>query len=209
MIQVLLVDDHALFREGLARLLSAEPDMEVRHCGSAREAQSLLASQPADVILLDFDLGNESAAVFLESRRQRGDSGKVLLVTAGLSGSQAAEMRALGVVSIVPKHESLRALCQSVRELLANGEPGGQETAGPDRESRAASRRPSFTDRDREVVRAVLEGLANKQIAARLSISESAVKASLQTLFAKMGVRSRGQLVRAALEEFRSLLGAR
>jgi DNA-binding NarL/FixJ family response regulator len=183
--------------------------MEVRHCGSVREAELLLAMQPADVILLDFDLGFESAAGFLAKLRREGESVRVLMVTAGVSESQAAEMRALGATGIILKHESPQRLCQAVRDLIERdppAEPAREAMAG---ETHTAPRKRSFTDRDRDVVRAVLQGLANKEIAARLDISESAVKASLQTLFAKMGVRSRSQLVRAALEEFRDVLTSR
>ena len=63
-----------------------------------------------------------------------------------------------------------------------------------------------LSERERQVLSFILEGLANKQIADRLQISESAVKASLQQLFAKTGVRTRSQLVRIALEQFRNQL---
>ncbi len=63
-----------------------------------------------------------------------------------------------------------------------------------------------FTERDQLILRFVVEGLANKEIAGELGISESAVKASLQQLFAKTNVRTRSQLVRVALEEHRELL---
>jgi DNA-binding NarL/FixJ family response regulator len=66
--------------------------------------------------------------------------------------------------------------------------------------------RPKFTERERQVLSFVFEGLANKQIADRLEISETAVKASLQQLFAKTGVRTRSQLVRVALEQYRDQL---
>mgnify|MGYP000423044043 CR=1 FL=1 len=59
-----------------------------------------------------------------------------------------------------------------------------------------------FTERDREILRFLLEGLANKEVAAQLRISESAVKSSIQSLFAKTGVRTRSQLVRIALEKY-------
>jgi len=66
----------------------------------------------------------------------------------------------------------------------------------------AATPPPEFTEREREVLRGVFEGLSNKEIAARLSISESTVKAGLQQLFQKTGVRTRSQLVRIALEQY-------
>jgi DNA-binding NarL/FixJ family response regulator len=65
------------------------------------------------------------------------------------------------------------------------------------------ARRARFTERDRQVLRGVFEGLANKEIAERLHVSESAIKASLQQLFSKTGVRTRSQLVRVALEHYR------
>ena len=61
---------------------------------------------------------------------------------------------------------------------------------------------PTFSNRERSVLRGVLEGLANKEIAGELDVSEASVKAALQRLFQKTGVRTRGQLVRAALEQF-------
>ena len=67
-------------------------------------------------------------------------------------------------------------------------------------------RRSKLTERERQVLSFVFEGLANKQIADRLQISETAVKASLQQLFAKTGVRTRSQLVRVALEQYRDQL---
>jgi two-component system nitrate/nitrite response regulator NarL len=72
--------------------------------------------------------------------------------------------------------------------------------------SRQSERRKKFTERDRQVLRGVFEGLANKEIAERLQISESSVKASLQQLFNKTGVRTRSQLVRIALEQYREQL---
>jgi two-component system nitrate/nitrite response regulator NarL len=70
----------------------------------------------------------------------------------------------------------------------------------------ADQRRLKLTERERQVLSFVFEGLANKQIADRLQISETAVKASLQQLFAKTGVRTRSQLVRVALEQYRDQL---
>ena len=66
--------------------------------------------------------------------------------------------------------------------------------------------RPKLTDRERLVLRGILEGLANKEIASRLDCSESAVKGILQQLFHKIGVRTRSQLVRIALEDYRDQL---
>lgn len=84
-----------------------------------------------------------------------------------------------------------------------------EEQAGPAGSEDAASieqERPSLSDRELEVLRLVVQGLANKEIAARMTISESAVKNTLQQLFAKTEVRTRSQLVRVALERYRDLI---
>ena len=84
--QLLLVDDHILFRDGVARLLAAENDLEVSGvCGTTAEALDLLSRQPVDVVLLDFDLGEEHGTQFIATARVRGYEGKVLMVTAGMS----------------------------------------------------------------------------------------------------------------------------
>jgi len=67
-------------------------------------------------------------------------------------------------------------------------------------------RKPTFTERERAILRGVFEGLANKEIATRLNVSETSVKALLQQLFEKTGVRTRGQLVRIALEQYHDQL---
>lgn len=78
-IRVLIVDDHMLFRESVARLLEAEHDLEVRHCGSVRESLAIMADWPANVVLLDFDLGNEKGSSFLAQAHAAGFHGKTQL----------------------------------------------------------------------------------------------------------------------------------
>jgi len=85
-IRLLLLDDHALFRESLARLLQAEPGFEVvADCSFGTEALRIIKSQEIDIVLLDLDLGEERGADFLESLRAERFKGKVLLVTAGVN----------------------------------------------------------------------------------------------------------------------------
>jgi two-component system nitrate/nitrite response regulator NarL len=209
-VRVLLVDDHALFREGVARFLAVEPDLEMAaHCGSVDEALAVVGDTPVDVVLLDFDLGQEKGTQFLVSARGRGFRGKTLIVTAGLSDTEVTELLRLGVAGIFLKHNSPAMLTKAIRKVM-EGEAwldqrylrvlvdSGTEKAHP--------QEPRLTEREREVLRAVLEGLANKEIAAHLNVSESSVKATLQQLFSKTGVRTRGQLVRVALERYKDYL---
>jgi two-component system nitrate/nitrite response regulator NarL len=211
-IRLLLIDDHTLFRESVARLLQSEPGFEVvAHCGSGTEAiQIIESSKEIDVVLLDLDLGEERGADFLDRLRNARFDGKVLLVTAEVNDAELSSLIRKGISGVFLKHGSPSLLIQGIRETME-----GKALFGQDQLRRAFERaevlsadqrRSKLTDRERQVLAFVFEGLANKQIADRLQISETAVKASLQQLFTKTGVRTRSQLVRVALEQYRDQL---
>jgi len=202
-IRALLVDDHALFRESVARALAVEPWLEMEHCASIREALALLAERHFDIVLLDHDLGSERASQFLPAARQSGFEGRVLIVTAWVSDTEGRRLLRQGVAGIFLKESPLGELSESIRTVAAGGALPARSfgRAGGDRESEPAPA-SVFNERQRKALRYVLEGLSNKQIAWRLQISESYVKSILQSLFQKTGVRTRGQLVRVAFEQY-------
>lgn len=207
-IRLLLLDDHALFRESVARLLQAEPGFEVvADCSSCAEALPIIKSQEIDIVLLDLDLGEETGADFLESLRAEQFEGKVLLVTAGVNESDVPALIRKGISGVFMKHGYPAELIQGIREAMEGKALFRQDLlrkALENAEELSARQTPvRFTERERRVLSFVFEGLANKQIGDRLQISESAVKACLQQLFAKTGVRTRSQLVRIALEHYR------
>ncbi|HUB58919.1 MAG TPA: response regulator transcription factor [Candidatus Micrarchaeia archaeon] len=211
-IRLLLIDDHTLFRESVARLLQAEPGFEVvAHCGSGVEAIQIIESfQEIDVVLLDLDLGQERGADFLDRLQKARFEGKVLLVTAGVNETEIPGLIRKGISGVFMKHGSPTLLIQGIRETMAGRVLFGQDLLRRALEKSEApgsnQDRSKFTRRERQVLSFVFEGLSNKQIADRLQISETAVKASLQQLFAKTGVRTRSQLVRVALEHYRDQL---
>lgn len=210
-IRVLVVDDHRLFRESIARLLAAEPDFEIAgHCASVEEALRLAGSTAADVVLLDYDLGDSKGTEFLSKAQQAGFRGKVLVVTAGVTELEAAEMIRAGISGMLRKHCSPATLAQSIRDVSAGKdyfEEGYLRSVVVALTEAPPEYRPKkFTERERRVVQFVFEGLANKEIADRLQVSESSVKATLQQLFSKTGVRTRAQLVRKALELYKDEL---
>jgi two-component system nitrate/nitrite response regulator NarL len=209
-IRLLIVDDHALFREGLAVLLNRTDDIKVvGRCGSTAEALSFIETAQPSVVILDFDLGTERAFDFLEAARERGFNCRVLIVTAGVSEQEAVQLVQAGVAGIVHKHNTLEMLCDTIRRIAA-GEVWLEKnylkplfrTLDQSRTANGAK----LTERDRTVLRLIFQGLANKEIAARLNLSEGAVKASLRQLFQKLGVRTRAQVVKVALEEYRDQL---
>ncbi len=206
-IRVLLLDDHVLFREGLCRLLAEEPDLTVvGQCSSCEEALAALVSgvEP-DIVLLDFDLGEGNGFAFLESARSAGFTSRVLMVTAGMSPGDTVRALEAGASGLFLKHAPPTALVHAIRTVM-RGEALLSTTAlaGLLEAARAeeARRTPplELSERERAVLRGVFAGLANKEIASHLGISEGYVKAVLQQLFAKTGVRTRAQLVRIALE---------
>ena len=206
-IRILLLDDHALFRKGLARLLETEAGFEVvSDCSSTEEALAVLRRHPVDVVLLDFDLGQDDGTQFMLKAKEQGFRGKVLLVTAGVERRKSVELIRNGIAAIFMKHNSPNLLAQGIREVMAGKAWFDQELlqAAMSGGSKTEPQQEGFTQRERQVLSYVFEGLANKEIAARMGISENSVKGTLQQLFLKTGVRTRSQLVRIALEQYKS-----
>jgi DNA-binding NarL/FixJ family response regulator len=210
-VRILILDDHALFRESIARLLNSESDFEViAGCGTTAEALRAISSSHIDLVLLDYDLGQQTGAEFFEQAKQIGYKGKVLIVTAGLSDIQGAELMRQGGAGIFMKHGSAAALAQGIRQVMSGKVWLEQqylrtifETPRTEKKEAPRTAHQHLSERERRVLNYIFEGLTNKQIADRLDISESSVKAALQQLFDKAGVRTRSQLVRVAIEQYR------
>ena len=209
LIRILLLDDHALFREGLARLLDAHAGFVI--AGKAEtvvEALALLPTALPDVVLLDVDLGTDRAIDFVRLARQQQFAGRVLVVTAGVSDTEAIQLVQAGVSGILHKHNPPDVLCDVVRRIAAGEvhlEPRYLRPLFSSMDESAAAR-PQLVARELAIMRLLLRGLANKEIAADLHLSESAVKAALRVLFEKVGVRTRSQLVKVAIEQYRDQL---
>jgi DNA-binding NarL/FixJ family response regulator len=206
MTRILIVDDHALFREGLGRLLAASTEFQVvGQCSTIAEATAALATAPVDVVLLDYDLGDQVGSELLPTIRMLANLTRVLMVTGGVANNVARQLLEAGVAGIFLKHSSPDQLILAIQQVarneswldkgimqsLVSGKSGNDQ---PGDDSRA------LTDRQSEVLRGILDGLTNKEIAWNLKSSESAVKAVIQELFRKAGVRTRSQLVRIAIE---------
>jgi DNA-binding NarL/FixJ family response regulator len=206
-IRILLVDDHSLFRESLSRLLQTESDFKISATSaSATEALAEPRLKDVDIVLLDYDLGTEQGTLFLDRARSAGFTGRVLLVTAGMS--DVAMFRALenGSSGIFLKHSPPNRLVDAIRKVFAGEvwlDPAVTRSiiSAASGNTAEPKRTQSLTQREQAVLKGVFEGLTNKEIGARLAISESSVKAVLQQLFEKTGVRTRSQLVRIALEK--------
>jgi DNA-binding NarL/FixJ family response regulator len=188
-------------------LLETEPDfLIVATCATVSDALTVLKGAPVDVVLLDYDLGDEQGSAFLEEARRQRFEGRILMVTAGMG--DAVTLRAFegGASGVFLKHSPPAQLIEAIHQVM-NGEMWLDSravrslVAGANVRNEAENTAQSLSARERSVLKAVFEGLTNKEIAANMQISESSVKAVLQQLFEKTGVRTRSQLVRIAIEQ--------
>jgi len=207
-LHILLLDDHALFRESVSRLLSVEPGFDVvAHCGTIEEALQVLRQESIDIVLLDFDLGQRDGREFLRLAREQGFNGKILLVTAGVDPGAVSELIRSGISGVFRKHDSAALLAQGIRDVMAGKVWLDQDQLQTALSAESTTPQPietrRLTEREQQVLSFVFEGLANKEIASRIGVSESSVKSTLQQLFSKTGVRTRSQLVRIVLEHYR------
>jgi two-component system nitrate/nitrite response regulator NarL len=204
--RILLIDDHALFREAIGRMLSAEPDLEVAgEAGTVDEGLEIVKTKPIDLVLLDINLGSKQGGAFMGLARSSGYQGKVLVVTAGVGKLEIARLKQKGCAGIFRKHEKPKLLINRIRQIMSGEEPdvdmadtAAGEAFSADQE---AQRRP-LTQREAQVLRGVFRGSGNKEIANELGISESSVKAFVRQLFRKAQVQSRAQLMRVAIERY-------
>jgi len=196
----MLLHGRVLFRTSLARLLATEREFElVAECANAVEAlESLQATRP-DVVLLDFGIWQD----LIDEARDAGYQGKFLAIAEELDAAPCARALSHGVSGVFLGSDSPARLVQAIR-LVANGE------AWVDRKviQLLADHYPQHEDlrlddleeRERAVLRGVFSGSTNRQIAGQIGASEATVKATLQHLFDKTGVRTRSQLVRIMLD---------
>ncbi len=204
-IRLLLIDDHTLFRQSLARLLESEEGFElVADFASVDPALDALKRLEIDVVLLDFDLGERTGLEFFPLAREKKFAGHTLIVTGGLSSLDTLRVLKLGASGIFLKHSPPADLVLAIRKI-AEGETWVDHRSVDALVTAASTpgqtaRSTSMSSRQKDILRDVFEGLSNKEIGAKHDISETYVKAILQQLFDKTGVRSRSQLVRVALE---------
>lgn len=207
-VRILIVDDHSLFRQSLARFLATAPGCRVvGQCGGTAEAERAFKEIEADVVLMDFDLGEGQGTELIQELHKHQQAARVLMVTAGMPEASVLSAMADGASGVFLKHETLDDLLAAVH-CVAAGEiwldPGKlQDPVAASRTRNPIPARP-LTPRQGEVMRGILDGLSNKEIAAAVNASESAVKAVIQELFRKAGVRTRSQLVRIAIEKHSS-----
>ena len=125
-IQLLLVDDHILFRESLRRLLASEPDFDVvSDCGTTAEACAVVEQCPVDIVLLDFDLAGTDAGDCIAAIRRTRYEGRILIVTGSMTAGESSMALKMGASGIFYKHHSPGMLAQAIRHV-ASGMTSGR-----------------------------------------------------------------------------------
>ena len=204
-IRVLLVDDHEVVRVGLRALLRAQSHMElVGEAANGAETLALLESVQPNIILLDLDLGSERGVDLMPSISARAPGARIVLLTGVRDGALHRQAVRQGAMGLVLKDRPLDVVIKAIekvhdgevwldRRLIADvlSVTNGDALAVDVERRRIAA----LTDREREVVALLGEGLKNRQIAERLSISEATVRHHLTSVFSKLGVTDRFELV--------------
>ncbi|MGP9020112.1 response regulator [Streptomyces sp. BR1] len=200
-IRILLCDDHAVVRAGLLALLGSEPDIEVvGEAGSGEEAVAAAAKERPDVVLMDLQLGPGIDGV--EATRRISATGvRVLVLTTYDTDADITRAIAAGATGYLLKAERPEELFAAIRAAAQ-----GRTTLSPPVASRVMERmrgagRPSLTSRERDILAQLSQGLANRDIARALFISEATVKTHLGRIYEKLGVDTRAGAVSVAKEQ--------
>lgn len=207
-IRVALIDDHILFREGMKRALEAEGAMRViAEATTVDEAINFCSSGlQCDLALIDFDLGRDehsgNGLTVLRALRTNQSAMRVVIVTGALTREAIAEAEGALGASVFLKSEPLEDLFVLIRKTMS-GEivlSVAAQKIVDECEQSDLPKTITFSQRERMVLRLITEGLASKEIADCADLSETNIKAIIQRLFLKTGVRSRSQLVRYVFE---------
>ncbi|MFI7125198.1 response regulator [Nonomuraea sp. NPDC050153] len=196
MLRVMIVDDHPVVREGLRGMLLAEPDMEVvGEAGSGDEAVAVVPRLRPDVILMDLRMPGGDGVSAIE---RLGPGHRVVVLTTYEDEGEILRAVSAGAAGYLLKDVSRADLASAVRAAAR-----GRMVLSPSVATRLAGRRPAapvLSEREREVLELVAQGLTNGEISRRLFIGEATVKTYLLRVYGKLGVSDRTSAVLTALD---------
>jgi DNA-binding NarL/FixJ family response regulator len=211
-IRILLADDHALVRQGIRELLSAQPEFEIvgEAATGAQAVQAALETRP-DVVLLDIHMPDGDGLWATGEIVRELPSTRVLILTVSTEDEHLKETLRRGAAGYLLKSSAADSLFQAIREVVRGettvpGTMAGRILAsmGQADEAHGAGREAGLSVREQEVLRLLSQGSTNKEIAQALEISENTVKAHLKSILRKLGVTNR---VEAAGWALRNLEG--
>jgi DNA-binding NarL/FixJ family response regulator len=199
-INIVVVDDHLLFRQGIAEILSAEADLRVvGECGGAAEAITLVDQTKPDVVLLDSDRAGIQAERILRGLLAVSPDSKVIVVTTHDQPRLVTNLVAAGADAYVLKSSTRDELLATIRKVH---HASGHIVLSVSRETLQGLHgidRPQLSRRECDVLSLVASGMRNSQIARRLYISEGTVKRHLTNAYTKLGAVSRIDAIKKAV----------
>jgi two-component system NarL family response regulator len=193
---VMLVDDHALLRTGVANIINQEPDLRVvAEAGNGVEAIEEYARHRPDVTLLDLRMPVMEGVEVVRRIRERDPAARVIVLTTYDTDDEISRALKAGAKAYVLKDISADDLIGCIRDVLA-----GKTYIAPAAAAKLAEgvSRVQLTPREMAALKLVADGKANKEIATALDISERTVKTHLAHLFEKLGATSRTEAVKVA-----------
>jgi DNA-binding NarL/FixJ family response regulator len=204
--RILIVDDHPLMREGLYELIANESDIDV--CGEADSAASALTAIEAlrpDVVVLDLTLGEDDGIALVETIHARAPALPILVLSMHEEALYAERLIALGARGYVMKQEAADVFLHALRKLIAGEHYVRPELAARlfTRAARATTQQGlagQLTEREREVLDALAQGLGTREIAELLSMSAKTVDSHRRNMREKLGLSSAADLVRYAIQ---------
>jgi two-component system response regulator NreC len=211
-VRVLVADDHAVLREGLALLIGAQPDMDVvAQARGGREATHLADRHRPDVVVLDVSMPDLDGAEAAEQIRAQCPESRILALTRHADQGYLRRMLRAGATGYVLKKTAGDALIDAIRTVSNGGTyidaslVGGlvaQVVGAPEAGDDAAMRRRAeLTEREEQVLRLIAWGQSNKEVAAKLGISVKTVESYKATALEKLRLRSRTDILRYALAQ--------
>ncbi|GIF13470.1 response regulator [Actinoplanes teichomyceticus] len=205
-VRVAVVDDHPVFRFGMAALLRTLPGTElVGEATDRRAATALVAAQRPDVVLMDLHLGAESGQAATAAIRREHPEVAVLVITAFDDEMHVLGALRAGAAGYLLKSAGAEEIERAIHavangELLLGRAVAGRALDALHRPDPAASAFPQLTEREREVLDQVARGLDNATVARRLALSPKTVRNHVSSVLLKLQVSSRGQAIVAARE---------
>jgi two-component system nitrate/nitrite response regulator NarL len=201
-IRILIADDHAIFRDGLKRLLATQEDFHViAEASDGKEAIALAIELQPDVLLLDLAMPRVPGMEVLRELGHQELPLRIILLTAAIQPFAVTSALQLGARGIVLKAsppelllKSIRAVCEGQFWVGSEPVPGWARGAQPSTDF-------GLTSREVEIISAIKEGNSNREIAGKLAISEETVKRHLSNIYGKLGVSSRLELAVLASEQ--------
>lgn len=198
--KLLVVDDHALFREGLCHLLKGLGDsvsiIEAKDASSAFDA--LDSHQDLDLMLLDLNMPGADGFSILETASNNYSTVPIAVLSASLEQADVDRVMNTSAMGYIHKNTPTEVMLGALRLILA----GGVYTPPKIQDDESASGEPhslgALTPRQREVLSMLSSGTSNKQIAATLNITEATIKMHLSSIFKALGVKNRTQAALAA-----------